>query len=235
MTPEDAGAEVPFAAPESGPEPTARDRRRARVRARERRALPKKGLQIGGAILAAALVIAGIVWAIQLLPEAPKTIHWHAALKMFNEDEEISFKSCAFDLNPCQGFQGTGFARGHLHVSERPVQVVHIEGLEGLTLGIFFESIGVQVGSEKVVLDQVIHGGRSFPNNGTHTWQFWVNHCQESPDTWALEPRFQKYQPRQHDRMLAIYSNQTALAAHKAKMDLVPSDANIASVGGDVC
>lgn len=213
----------------------ARARRAERARALDRRDAGKRAMKYTAVAVGAAILIAAGVWGYQFLPDAPKNVHNHAVFLVYTDGQVQSFQHCAFDLNGCQGFAGTNYMRGHMHYNDGK-SIIHIEGLEGLTLERFFESLRVDFNDDSVKFDDVIHGGRNVRNNETHAWQFWLDRCADGANNWEKQNGMAKYQPKQHDRMLFTFAPSNATQETLApQLNAVPTDADIGAVTKDTC
>lgn len=120
----------------------------------------KEGLRRFGKIaafsVAGLVVIAGAVYGLSLLPKAAATVHWHANLKTFVNDQQISFTSPRFDMSQSK-------SRIHFHLPND--MQMHLEGpSDRLRLIDFFHSpLGGDISDSKLVLPD----GSSRP--GTYT------------------------------------------------------------------
>ena len=214
---------------ETGGGTSARDRRAERVRQQSRRDMPKKVGKNVAIALAIVLVFAGAVWAYNEF-QPPGEIHHHIAIAMYTDGERVDFDNRAFDLSTTQ------YLRAHLHVPSDPDSILHVEGLPGVSLARFFESIQITTSSSKVTLHPVVHGGAAYENNSTHEWQVLVDKCADGPDNW--EPAGGKfgYEPGQHDRVLMTFTARGATVEQLAdQTGAVPTDAQITSAANDTC
>lgn len=83
----------------------------------------------------------------------------------------------------------------HIHVSNYGGgEVLHIESRE-TTLDDFFESLGTTFSADCFI------AGKEYCGNATHTVKFYVNGERNS--------RFERYMPKDLDRILIIYGNET--------------------------
>ena len=113
--------------------------------------------------------------------------HAHADFKVFLEGKEFNFNKTQFDV-----------ANKYIHLHLRNPdgdKVIHLEGMENITLGIFFESLGVKFNASCFVLDT----GESYCSNFEKRIRFFVN----SKENF----QFDFYEPRNLDRILITYGN----------------------------
>lgn len=208
---------------------SARDRRAERVRQQSRRDMPKKVGKNVGIAVAVVLVLAGAVWAMNEF-RPPSEIHHHVAFAMFTDGQRVDFDNRALDLSQTQ------YLRAHLHVPSDPDSILHVEGLPGVSIARFFESIKIQTSDSKVTLSPVAHGAPIYENNATHEWQVWVDACADGPDNWESKGSMFGYVPRQHDRILMTFTARGNTAEQLAdEMAAVPTDAQIAAAANDTC
>lgn len=201
----------PEPGPEPEPEPEPEDSRvspRARRMQRAERArkaqlaqVPRQVAVKGGVALAVVLVLAVGVWGFQQLPEAQKNVHWHVGFEVYGLGEQLSFQSSAYDLDVRQ------YMRAHLHVgSAERDNVIHVEGLSGLTVQLWFQN-GLNADLSDTSISFKAPMNREWANNETHTWKLYANHPGSSD--WDLILKMAGYKPRQHDRLLFTFGNET--------------------------
>lgn len=208
-----------------------RSERAERIERSEKRRDLLKVTAIG---VAAILIIAGAVYAFNLLPGGPRTGHEHYVFRIYNETEEIKFDDPWFD------FSRTKAVRAHMHFSgpesTNAQYVIHSESRLGINLRYFFNTIDVELGPDHVELDGHIHNDARWDDNDTHAWQLWVDGCRDGPDQWVKQERLGSYHPDQHDRMLIVYAprtaNETTLAV---QMTSVPTHDQLSQQLRDEC
>lgn len=126
-------------------------------------------------------------------PEDTQTIripfyHAHADFKVFLDGEEFNFNKSSFDA---------ANRYIHLHLSNPDGdKVIHVEGVENITLGIFFESLGMKFNASCFILDT----GESYCNTFEKRIRFFVNNKGNF--------QFDFYEPRNIDRILIAYGNE---------------------------
>jgi hypothetical protein len=201
-----------------------RGQRAAHARRAELRQLPRRTAKAVGLVVLVGLLLAGGVWAFQHLPGGPGYGHTHSVFRMFVDGSEVSFNHPKFDMS------STRYMDSHLHVSgggesTSAQYVIHEEGRQGVvTLGGFFESLGLKASTSSVTLDKV-QGGQTITNNATHSWQLWVDECADGPDNWNREGQLFKYKHRPHDRMLIVFGpTMASVADFSAEMTRIPTN-----------
>lgn len=203
----------PEPAPEAAPGP---EKEEPRLSARERRTQRaarvkrnpfgqvRRGTVLkGGVVLGVVVLIAAGVWGSQQLPEPHKSVHWHAAFEVFVEGNQLSFMAPAYDLS------GANYMRGHLHNQGQGGNddVVHIEGLSGLTCGLWFENgLNAKMTDKSIQFNGPPSNGAKYENNATGSWKLYVHH--QGTTDWALISKMSSYQPKQKDRLLFTYGSE---------------------------
>lgn len=115
--------------------------------------------------------------------------HAHVDFKVFLEGNEISFNKLKFN-------EVSKYA--HLHLTNpHGDKVIHIEGTENITIGLFFESLGMKFNSTCFVLDT----GEGFCNNFEKRIRFFVNGNENF--------QFDLYEFRDLDKILITYGDET--------------------------
>jgi len=115
--------------------------------------------------------------------------HAHADFKVFLNGKEFSFNKPQFDV-----------ANKHIHLHLRNPdgdKVIHMEGMENITLKIFFDSLNVTFNASCFVTD----AGESYCINSEKRIRFFVNGRENF--------QFDFYEPRNLDRMLITYGGFT--------------------------
>ena len=115
--------------------------------------------------------------------------HAHADFKIFLNGREINFTNPKFDV-----------ANRYVHFHLRNLEgdkLIHIEGMENTTIGLFLDSLRMKFNSSCFILDD----GKSFCNNINHRLRFFVNGKENF--------QFDFYEFRDLDRILITYGNQT--------------------------
>lgn len=113
--------------------------------------------------------------------------HAHADFKVFIEGKEISFNKSSFDV---------ANQYIHLHLNNpNGDKVIHVEGMENLTLGTFFESLGMKFNASCFVLDT----GESYCSTLQKRIRFFVNGNENF--------QFDFYEPLNLNRILITYGN----------------------------
>lgn len=119
----------------------------------------------------------------------PEIYHAHADFKVFINGDEIDFSSPNYNVKD---------RKIHLHTdNDFGGNVIHVEG-ESATLGEFFSSLGMKFNSTCFAIDS------EFCNTETKTLKFYVNGEQNN--------EYDKYSPRDLDRMLISYGNESDLS-----------------------
>lgn len=114
--------------------------------------------------------------------------HAHADFKIFLDGKEFSFNKSSFDV---------ANRYIHLHLSNPDGdKVIHVEGMENITLSIFFESLGLKFNASCFILDT----GESYCNTLEKRIRFFVNNKENF--------QFDFYEPRNIDRILITYGNE---------------------------
>lgn len=115
--------------------------------------------------------------------------HAHADFKVFLDGEEFSLNKSSFDV-----------ANRYIHLHLRNPdgdKVIHMEGMENITLKIFFGSLGITFNASCFILDT----DESFCNTLDKRIRFFVNGKENF--------QFDFYEPRNLDRILIVYGNET--------------------------
>ena len=115
--------------------------------------------------------------------------HTHADFKAVLNGEEIDFNKPRYD---------EVYPYAHLHLSNPDGgKIIHFEGMPNITLGMFFESLGMQFNSTCFVLDD----GKGHCNNLDKRIRFFVNGQENF--------HFDLYWPQDANRILITYGNYT--------------------------
>lgn len=121
------------------------------------------------------------------IPIQSPSYHAHADFKVFLDGEEFSFNKTQFDV---------ANRYIHLHLKNPDGdKVIHVEGMENITLGIFFESLGIKFNASCFISDI----GESYCNNFDKKVRIFVNGNENY--------QFDFYEPRNLDRILITYGN----------------------------
>jgi hypothetical protein len=145
---------------------------------------------------------------------APRAVHIHPAFAVFADGARVGYDDPAFDLTQRR------VLRAHLHTGDGYPGVMHIEGGPGLTLAAFFrDGLGAELTEQRLVLDEVVHGGARYEENTTHRLRLFV---QPAGGTWAEVKPIVGYVPRDHDRLLVSFGDERG-AALEAQKAAVPS------------
>jgi len=115
--------------------------------------------------------------------------HAHADFKVVLNGKEFSFNKTQFDV-----------ANKYIHLHLRNPdgdKVIHIEGMENITLTIFFDSLNITFNASCFVTDV----GESYCINSEKRIRFFVNGKENF--------QFDFYEPRNLDRMLITYGDFT--------------------------
>lgn len=115
--------------------------------------------------------------------------HAHADFKVFLDGEEFSFNKSPFD-------EANKYIHLHLQNPDGD-KVIHVEGMENITLKVFFESLGMTFNSTCFILD----AGESFCNTFDKRIRFFVNGNENF--------QFDLYELRDMNRILITYGNQS--------------------------
>lgn len=118
--------------------------------------------------------------------------HEHADFKVYLNGNWIDFSQQKY------------FVRSpYIHVEGGPGvgQLIHLHAT-GVTLETFFKSVGMQF-TRNCFVDDL---GNRYCNNATHTLKFYVK---KPGGTWQANDQFEKYQPKELDKILITYGNET--------------------------
>ncbi len=140
--------------------------------------------------------------------DVPILYHSHVDFKVFLEGQEINFNQQKF--NEARRFV-------HLHLSNpNGDKIIHIEGIGNVSIGFFFETLGMSFNSTCFTLDTK----ESFCNNGNNRVKYFVNNNENF--------EFDLYQPNDLDRILITYGNETEEEV-EGQLDSVSDEACIYS------
>lgn len=114
--------------------------------------------------------------------------HAHADFKVFLDGTEVNFSKPHLDV-----------ANKYMHLHLRNPdgdKVIHMEGMENVTLGLFFESLNMKFNSTCFIYDE-----EDFCNKLDKRIRLFVNDNENF--------QFDFYEPRNLDRTLILYGNET--------------------------
>lgn len=161
------------------------------------RGQPRVALVGGGLLVALLLLGAGALGGAYLRPslEAAPIIHEHATFALFVDGARVAYTDPVFDMSQ------RAFLRAHLHVPDQ--DVVHLEGTSGVTMATLVERMLLgRLEPGRLVLDDVVHGGRVLEDNATHRLQL---HVSKAGGPWMRVHDVPGYPPRDLDRVLLTY------------------------------
>lgn len=121
------------------------------------------------------------------IPIQSPSYHAHADFKVFIDGREFNFNKTLFDI-----------ANRYIHLHLRNPdgdKVIHMEGMENITLSNFFDSLGIKFNASCFVLDT----GESYCNTFEKRIRFFINGKENF--------QFDFYEPRNLDRILITYGN----------------------------
>ena len=176
---------------------SARDRRRARFETNQPRFkrpdIPWKKFAIPVLVVLGIGLVAGMPYVQDnYLTDKGCPGHWHASFQVYDEGEKLSFNHPRFDMNPMP-------MRGHLHQPND--WKMHLEG-GCVTVGDFFDNMGMDLRRDSLTLDSELHGGKVLRDDGNMTLGFYVG---LTNGTWIEKPDLPSYQLKDGERMLITY------------------------------
>lgn len=116
------------------------------------------------------------------------SFHAHADFKVFLDGKEFSFNKTAFDVTN---------RHIHLHLKNPDGdKVIHLEGMENITLKIFFDSLNITFNASCFITES-----EGYCNNVQKRIRFFINGNENF--------QFDLYEPRNIDRILITYGNET--------------------------
>lgn len=165
--------------------------------------------KLGALALVAVVLMAGIVWAaprILKIGERPCSWHEHATFRVFVRGEQLSFQHPKFDMGG-PGKPGLLPMRAHLHQPDD--YTLHLEGACATTSD-FFGFVDATLKRESFKLDPYLHNATLLNNEGDRMLRFFLFLPEPGNGTWVEKPDLPGHQPRNGQRILITYGNETA-------------------------
>ncbi|MDO8634283.1 MAG: hypothetical protein Q7K34_03240 [archaeon] len=141
-------------------------------------------------VAAGILIFAGIFFLAQKPVEHEGEFHEHADFKVILDGKEIDFALPKYMTTEEQ------ILSSFVHLHDGDGKVLHTHA-KGVTLGVFFESLGMKFSKECFVLDR----GEQFCNGNGKTLKLFVN--------GKLNQEFENYEPQDLDRILVTFGDET--------------------------
>ncbi len=209
---------------------TARERRRQRVRAEERRQLPMKAVKTfavwGGILVGSAGVVWGLVYLSGLGEDcALEELHEHATFYVYDNGTRVRFQHPKFDM---EGPGEAGLLPSKVHMHQPNDYQVHLE-FGCATMGQFFGYMGAEFEEGRFQLDDVVNGGKVLEDEGNMTLRYFLFMPDEDRSkhngTWIEKPDLPSHQGRDCQRMLITFGELTdAMIAEQQKSVPAPTD-----------
>ena len=176
-----------------------REARREKLRREQRKSLPTKLLKQGLVTGAVLVVLAGAAYGFTLLPEKPRTVHWHPTWEVYAEGENVRWTSDDFDMSSTR-------SRMHFHLPDD--NTIHAEGPENrLRLGTLFTTMGGELSDTTLGIPEGTSKPGAYETNVTHRVRVFV---QPPEGAWQeLESGFADYSFEEGARVLVTYGDLT--------------------------